>query len=344
MVHNYIPILRWKQGERRGLAQLQATTKADITPLLQLAPDQFRPPRGRAAASLSPAQAFAREVDADWGATPFYLDASRLQPSAGAPHHPLVDIANACRAAGLQLIPSTTLAASTAYAAAVQAVAAIDGRGVALRVDLPEMTSAASWVAAWPIPLGDTDLIADFAGSVGTVAALGASGVAAFASLHQGASWRTVTIAGTSMPLDFSGYAAGTHLIRRAEWALWNALNGASLPYRLDYGDYATVSLAMPPPNIAWGYPINVKYTLPDEFLICRGVRTTGRGSVAMPTQLLQHARTITSYPSRAIIPTCWADDLIDDIAAGRASPGALELWVRIGVNRHIERVRLDLP
>lgn len=343
-MHRYIPILRWKQGERRGLGQLQHSAKNDVVPLFVLAPEQYRPPRGKNVLGLSPAHALVTELSQCWGAAPFYLDASAIPMLVGSANHALVDIANALRVAGLNMIPATVIGAPAHYQNAVSAIHAIDARGVGLRVDLAEFTSAASWAPLMPIPITETDLIADFRASVGLVSAIGSSLVTLFGSLHSGSNWRTVTVAGTSIPTDFSGYAAGLHVLPRTEWALWNSLSSAGLPFRLDYGDYATVSLAAPPSGIAWGYPINVKYTLPGAFLVCRGVKTTGRGGIDMPPQLIGHARSIVGYPTRTRISGCWGDDLIDNIAAGTESPGNLETWVRISVNRHINRVRSDLP
>jgi hypothetical protein len=340
----YIPILRWKQGERRGISQLQAGTRRNVIPLFQVGADQFRVSAAQQRAGRSPAQELANGLLSDWGTSPFYLDASELSPAPGATHHPLIDIAAAARTNGLQLIPASSLSANRLYAAAVQTATATDGRGAGFRIDLHELTTASAWSASWGQAFGVIDLIADFRGSVGTVLALGAPAIAAFQNLHNGPAWRSVTIAGTSMPLDFSGYSAGVHIIPRAEWLLWQALSIAGLPYDIGYGDYATVSLAAPPPGIAWGYPINVKYTLQNEFLVCRGVKTTGRGAVDLAPQLIGHARTISGYPTRARLAGCWADDTVDAIAAGAQSPGNLETWVRIGINRHIERVRSDLP
>jgi hypothetical protein len=179
---------------------------------------------------------------------------------------------------------------------------------------------------------------------VGTVAALGAAVTHTFATLHAANQWRTVTVSGTSMPENFSGYVAGLHTIARAEWNLWQGLAAAALPYRIDYGDYATVATVPAPAGIAWGYPINVKYTLNTDFLICRGVGTTGYGGVDMDRQLLGHAGRIVAYPTRGRIATCWADQKIEDIVSGRDSPGNLESWVQISVSRHIELVRSRLP
>jgi hypothetical protein len=191
--------------------------------------------------------------------------------------------------------------------------------------------------------LSDTDLIADFMDNVGTVAALGASLEHAFQNLHASTRWRTVAIAGTSMPENFGGLVRGLHTIPRVEWQLWQRLVNAGLPFRVDYGDYATVALVPPPEGIAWGYPINVRYTLTSDFLICRGVGTTGINGVDMEPQLIGHAQSIVAFPQRGRI-ACWADKVIDAIAARVEGPGNLEKWVQISVNRHIESVRVNLP
>lgn len=340
----YVPILRWKKGERRGLNNLQSDAKTDVVPLFQLQPEQFKAPTGARSASVSPAQHFVAQVLADWGTSPFYLDASALPQGIGTAHHPLIDIAAAARVAGIHLIPATSLGVKPSYQTAVVAINSADNRGAALRVDLSEFSSASSWVAGLSLPLSQLDLIADLKTSIGVASALGTALITTFATLHGGASWRTVTIAGTSIPDDFSGYSAGLHTIKRIEWSLWSKLVTAGLPYRLDYGDYATVSLAAPPSGIAWGYPINVKYTLKNEFLICRGIKTTGKGGVDMAPQLISHAKKIKGHSGRGPITGCWADDQIDKVASGTQSCGSLETWVRYGVNRHIERVRLDLP
>jgi len=340
---NYTPILRWKRGERVGVQRLGVATRAGVTPLFMIAPDQFKQkPATAGTAARTAAQAFVAEVQTAWGTSPFYLDASGLTPTAAHPN-PLVDIATAARAAGLQLIPATRLTASGAYQADVSLVALVDGRGVALRVDMQGMTSASAWTSSWPHSLGDTDLIVDFADQIQIVAGMGATINHAFATLHAGTAWRTVSVAGSSIPANLTGYAAGLHRIGRAEWALWTNLNAASLPYQVHFGDYATVPLAAPPAGIAWGFPISVRYTLPTEFLICRGVGTTGFGGVDMDVQLSGHARSIVGFAGRTPLPGCWGDQRIDAIAAG-GSPGNLETWVQISTNRHIEITRSILP
>lgn len=308
-----------------------------------LSPEQYNEKEETASrAAMTAAESFVREVTAAWGTRPFFLDAGAL-PVGSTGRHPLIAIANRSRASGLTMMPATRLGLPAAYQTAVDVVCNRDNRGVGLRVDLPEFTSAGTWAPGWIRPIAEVDLIADFRDNIGNVVALGTTVGTVFNGLHSAGNWRTVTVAGVSLPENFTGYSAGLHLIRRDEWYLWQQLEPITT-YDLDYGDYATVSPGAPPPGISWGYPINVKYTLENEFLVCRGVKTTGPGGVDMDVQLLNHARSIRGFHHRYSLAHCWADGKINRIAAGSESTGNLETWVQIGVNRHLELVRDRLP
>lgn len=346
--YRYVPILRPKRGERVGIQQLTPAGRQEVVPLFVLTSDRYV---GKAQtknhAAVSAPNHFVQEIETAWSQAPFYLDASALPHGSG--QNPLVAIANRARARNLNLIPATSMAAIPVYQQAVNHVVNADHRGVALRIGLQELSTAATWRAGWPHPLDETDLIVDVGANVANVQALGAGPLSnVFRNLHQGTVWRTVTFVGTSMPDNFQGYLAGSHLLQRIEWSIWQALITPTLahrlPYTLDYGDYATVPLNPPPTGIRWGFPINVRYTLDGEFLICRGVNTTGLGAVDMDQQLIAHAQQIVAFPQRGPLPNCWADIEIDAIATGTAGAGNLEHWVQIGVNRHIERVRTLLP
>jgi len=316
----------------------------DVCPLIAVTEETFADqPETSRSEVVSATFLFADEVFKHWGARPFYLDASEIQPSTTGTH-PLLDTAKQCRELGARLTPATTLRASESYEAAVLNVAQIDACGVALTINLREFTSAPQWVSSWPHSLNQTDLILDLADKVATIADFGSVLDLAFRNLHRATEWRSITIAGTSMPANFAEYDKdNVHLIERLEWTLWQHLISLSLPYRLDYGDYATVAIIPPPADIGWGFPINVRYTLPTQFLICRGVRTRGEGAKDMDKQLISHAQTIVNHKKRSRL-NCRADSTIDKIAAKEEKPGGLECWVTIAVNRHITRVRTDIP
>jgi len=345
MQYRYIPFLLWKSGEQKGLKLIkESVAKSDVFPLVTVTDETFADQAETIRSPAVPAAiVFTEELMKYWGARPFYLDASAIQPPTKGVH-PFIETAARCREEGARLTPAIRLGANEPYEAAVIEVARIDKRGVALVVNLDEFNSAVEWMPNWLLAPEDTDLIVDLADNVEAVAALGSVLQIAFRNLHRAREWRTVTIAGTSMPENFADYARdGVHLIERKEWRIWRDLAGASLPYRLDYGDYATVPIRDQQTKYATGFPISVRYMLPTHFLIPRGVRTRGEGSKDQSPQLIAHANTIMRYEKRSRLD-CWADDEIDRIARKEVSPNTLGHWVSIGVNRHITRVRTDLP
>ena len=344
MAHRYVPVLRWKRGERVGVEKLSPGARRDVVPLFVRGGEKYVGKKAtKARAAIEPADVFAADIQTIWGTAPFFLDASAIALGA-AGHHPLIEMGASARSQGLHLVPATHLDAPAPYRHAVDSLVSQDRHGVALRVDLQELTSAAIWAPNWPHPIGDTDLVIDLADSVRVAANLGAALDPAFGGLYRAGQWRSVTMIGSAMPENFMGLVAGAHLLAREELHLWHRLSGIGLQYRLDYGDYATVAVVPPPTGIRWGFPINVRYTLRDQFLICRGIRTTGPAAADADVQLRGHARTIVANPQRGPIEHCWADQSVDNISNGKASPGGLERWVQIGVNRHIEITRNTIP
>jgi hypothetical protein len=344
MQYRYVPLLKWQRGEKRALKAVKEKMAKDVIPVITVTDETFADqPETVRHEAVKASVSFADELMARWGARPFYLNASAIQPSARGVH-PLIDTAKQCREQGARLTPAITLNASEAYEAAVIEVDRIDKAGVALIVNLDEFNSLEEWMSNWPHAPQKTDLIVDLGDNVSAVSALGSVLQIAFRNLHCGAEWRTVTMAGTSMPENFSDYERdGVYLIERKEWRIWQQLIASTLPYRLDYGDYATPPIREEGVTIRYGFPINVRYTLTTHFLIPRGVRTLGEGSRDQGAQLVSHAKTIVSYKKRGRLD-CWGDEEIDKIANEKVRPGNLENWTKIGINRHIARVRTDLP
>jgi hypothetical protein len=347
----YVPILRWKQGERTALQNISAAGRAQVCPLIILNPGQYgdtKPPRAPPkrppkTAPLSASDAFAKHMQQAWGADAIMLDASNLLGTLA--HHHLDDIAASARAIGLTIIPATLIDAPPEYQAAVARMAAADQRGVALRLMfLRQMTSASSWAPTWPFALADTDLIIDLAGSVANVASLGVPLAQAFAGLHQANAWRSVTLAGGCIPPMLTNWNPRT-IWPREELALWRMLNGQGLPYQLDFGDYTSVSPDLSDDPIGGPTPINGKYSLIDDFLIFHGVKTTGPSGIDQDVQLRDYARQIVAHTGRTPLAHCWGDGRFDGIAASAtsnaSSPGG---WVGFNVNRHIEITRHTLP
>lgn len=337
----YVPILKWKQGERTALLNLSAAGRTHVVPHISVGEAQFGSKGKKAPPPAS--EHFVKQVVDAWGTTPVFLDASALTGSPS--HHTLDDIRAKAKAAGVVLIPSMRFMPSKEYSAAVLRAAKQDKRGIGFRISLAEMTSAASWATSWPVPLNETDLIVDLGDSVANVFALGASVHSAFASLHGAGSWRTVTICGGNIPATLSGYAVGCTKLPRRELDLWKQLTTKGLPYALDYGDYTTIGPNAITEGIEGPVPINAKYTLKDEYAVFHGVKIKGPGAKTRDVQYRDYAKQITKMPNRGALAHCWGDTIIDAIANDpTASPGSPASWVSYSVNRHIELTRTQLP
>src|SRR5262245_51622081 len=136
MVYRYVPILRWKRGEKRGLKSLPEGVVKDVCPLIVVTDETFADqPETIMTEAISASFLFADEISKHWGERPFYFDSTEIQ---GNGVHPLIDTAKKCREAGGTLIPATKLGVPASYEAAVLNVAHTDKRGVALTVSLRE--------------------------------------------------------------------------------------------------------------------------------------------------------------------------------------------------------------
>lgn len=351
--HRYVPIIRWRQGEQRALRELSAGARPGVTPLILLLPDHYKPPSATAMASKkgpkNEGQQFIKLVQ-EAKSSNIFVDASALPGTAK--HHSLDDIAAAARAAGISLVPAAVLNAGADYKAAVSRVTAKDGKGMALRVSFAQMNGAAAWTASLPLSPKYIDLIVDLTASVSEIASLGGAVIQSFGNLHQGTAWRSVTLAGGCIPVNLGGFSHGLTIIDRDEFVLWQSINNAGMPYRLDFGDYGSVWPG-PPITAKAAPPVNAKYALRNKYMIFRGVKTKGpipttKGIPApapMDEQFRDHSKLIVGQAGRGKLAHCWADGLIDGYATSTSgSCGNVPFWVGVSQNRHFEITRHHLP
>ena len=343
MVCRYVPILRWKRGELRGLQRVRPGLRNNTAPLFVIIDNTYKR-RAFLAKISNPSEpeAIAADIEVAWGNKPFFVDASEVAATRGA--HMLGDLVSRCLLRKLNPVLATTLDADPHYTQAVINDARTRHVGAALRVTLLEAAAVSSIVQTWGLPPRETDLIVDLRDAADEAVATLNGVIHILSQVCSAGPWRSVTVVGTSMPENFGGMPPGTHELRRHEWSVWNGIRQAGLPRDVDYGDYATVPYQIADVPEYARFSVNVRYTLKDRFLIRRGVPFRGPGSRPMREQLREHAQAIVAHPRRAPLPGCWADEEVDRVAAGDGSSGNLESWVAIGVCRHVERVRTDLP
>jgi hypothetical protein len=68
--NHYVPILRWKRGEKIALRHLQPADKRVITPLIELVPTSFKPGQDGSADPALVLEHEVKEIKKDWGTSP----------------------------------------------------------------------------------------------------------------------------------------------------------------------------------------------------------------------------------------------------------------------------------
>jgi hypothetical protein len=256
-VSAYVPILAAERSRLAGLAATTDAVKNRLTPLFDVA--ALAPAAGNALPEPGGAdleRALAEVVDAvaaAFGRRRAYLDCEAVDQR-------WVDdgrlvaawLLDEARTRGLALVPVTGLRRSDAHQLAASDAASVDGRGVCLRLQLPDFADldtlperVHALVDALGVVPDQVDLLVD----LGRVAAaespvLAVAARAVLSPLRRAARWRNVALAaaGCAQPraprrAGGARRAAEVDRVPRTEWLLWRAL-AADAP-ALGFGDYA---------------------------------------------------------------------------------------------------------
>jgi len=257
-VSAYVPILA---AERSWLAGLAATTDAvkdHLMPLFDVpapSPQARGPAAPHRADAADAEQQLAAVIDAvasAFGGRRAFLDcAANEQARTGDGRLHTAWLLDEARARGLRLVPVTGLRRTAAHHLAAAEAASVDGRGVCLRLQLPDFADldalperVLALVDALGVAPDQTDLLVD----LGRVAAeesrvLVVAARAVLSPLRRAARWRSVVLAAAGRAPHHTPSDTGTHpapvidRVPRTEWLLWRALT-ADAP-TLGFGDYA---------------------------------------------------------------------------------------------------------
>jgi hypothetical protein len=149
--------------------------------------------------------------------------------------------------------------------------------------------------------------------------------------------WRSMILAGSSMPNSFEGVCdRGSHgYLARRESEIWLGMQNSPVKRIPTFGDYTTVPpqyAEMNTRTIAKHLGPNVKYTLDRRWYVARGQSFQKNGSA----QYFSIARNIASLPDFRGAAASQGDQFIAVRARGGATCGNPEQWVSASVNSHI--------
>ncbi|HWW14037.1 MAG TPA: hypothetical protein VN310_05195 [Candidatus Dormibacteraeota bacterium] len=163
---HYVPILRWKQGERLALKALRKGDREWLTPLIEIPRKMFEAPKKQENQGADtpegepekervlfpeaegqkpdPGQVLlgaAKGILGAWHYSRFFLDLCHVDGHVPQiqTQHPLAFMAAEARRIKLFLVPVTGLSRRAKYQKAVAQIAATDGHGICVRVTYDEV-------------------------------------------------------------------------------------------------------------------------------------------------------------------------------------------------------------
>lgn len=349
---DYVPVLKWRQGEYQALWRLSDAYKVRIVPLIEVTPPDFDfelwQPKKSIDAHL---EKFAARFKQKWGERPALLDAGLLDPAARMVEgtHPLLWLTDQVRPNGAHLIPVTSFERDAGYQGAVRIANAVDGHGAALRCSLedaadPDFAGNVEALAeTLELDVSDLDIVIDlkspnFEPLDGLATLL--SSVLSASPAFQAA--RSLTIVATAFPSSMAEVTGPIQFISRREWLLYKMLMSLLAPGTRHpaFGDYAIASHELPQGDMRLLRPsATVRYTVNDGWIIAKGsnVRDNGfeqyRGCCGVVTGSVH-------YLGASFSP---GSDYVERCRSGVATTGNLSTWRWVGTNHHMTKIVHDL-
>lgn len=349
----YVPWIRWKQGEYQALFRLSQEARDSIVPLIEVAEVGFdfeaRIPNKSIDEHLRP---LAKRVKTKWGSGQCFVDTHLIAgPQRMADgQHPVAFLFNDLRSKGTLTVPVTDVSPDPDLRAVVKDVVAEAGHGLCLRVGLEEAVKHDLNTAIDTL-LGVVDVAVEQCDFILDLGAPNFEPIDGLARLLEGVittlpylkRWRSLVLIGTSFPASMGEVRPGLSEIPRHEWRLYRTLvallkqNNVRLP---NFGDYAINHPAVLQLDMRLVKPsASVRYTIEDGWLIAKGrnVRDYKFGQYrGLCEAVVNSKHYLRATYSRG-------DQYIQDCSTGTARTGNLTTWRWVGTNHHLEKVARDV-
>ena len=347
---NYVPILKWKQGEYTALQSLYPHDKALLTPVVEVVPIPTVYDESRDPVELDDHVAkLPKQVETHWGTEdPIWIDSWLLDsPVLGNGTHVLEWIMGELRSLHVKAIPVAWTSYDKATLQIIKSEVKKDGRGVCIRLDEaagdePDLAQILdSTILELDVVPEEVDLILDV-GYVG-VAEIDRAVISCRHIINQLPHlnrWRTLVLASSGFPENMSQQGVGTSTIQRADWLMWSRVLQDYRNGRLErlplFGDYAIAH-----PEVADIDPrtmqmsANIRYTSEDTWVIFkgRGVKKYGFKQIyGLCQNLISHQ----CYRGKGF---SFGDEIYHNRAHQLETVGNASQWRRDATNHHITYV-----
>ena len=349
---DYVPVLKWRQGEYQALFRLRDPHRSRVVPLIEMTPPDFDFESWLPKKTIDEhLEKFAARLKDKWGARLAFLDAGLIDPAARmiGGMHPLLWLMNEVRPNGSPLIPVTGFERDAGYQSAVNLAHLVDGRGAALRCSLEDAVdpdfgyNVESLLDTLGFDHDELDIIVDLKSpNFEPLDGLAQLLAATLQSSPAFAAARSVTIVATAFPASMGDVTGPIKLISRSEWLLYKALIPllAASSVRPAFGDYGIASHELPQGDMRLLKPsATVRYTVDDGWLVAKGnnVRDNGFAQYRTCCGLVTGSAGFMGAGFSA------GSEYVEQCRAGSASTGNLSTWRWVGTNHHMTKVVHDL-
>lgn len=348
----YVPALRLKQGEYKGLRRLSPDVADKILPRLVIPPPKERDPEKRRPLTKDEViYETGRRIAAHWPLRNALLDVRFLFKDFGEIESAdwLPRIFDVAREAGARPIPMVELsdARTPRIVGTRQTLARNEISKIGIRVeyteiddDLPEKITAL--MMALGVTPNECTVLADFADAdFSNPEAVADIAQRAVEDLQFIGRWHQIVFQGTNYPVVNPAQPNSKKEIPRNEWLAWKRaikLDGKSSNHLL-FGDYGADCAEFKFSNKSGGIPIrHYRYATPGSWLVVRG-EATGKTDQVMQ-DVCQRILASGLFAGRQFSS---ADDYIYRTAKGWDGPGNGSTWREINTAHHITRVVRDI-
>lgn len=354
----YVPILKWKRGERTALEQLEPAYKTKMTPLIEVQPVPFNHALGVFSKSIDEhLEKIGKTVKAAWNQEkPVFVDVFSLynnedfeDDTLQTGQHPIEFVIDDIETNGIPAIPVTGIYRHDPFHSSIKSIIKKYNRGVCLRLeesdfsDIPSLKQSIDDLLNYLVIEKDlVDIVLDYKQIIPQQQQQHINNVAlTLVQLPYLQEWRTLTLASTAYPKNLGQISTNSNgTLPRTEWNVYQSLRGYGLARQPAFGDYNIshpdfVNLDPRVINMAAG----IKYTAGNEFLIFRGKGIKNNGF----SQMVQICQSVINHKRYKGNNFSFGDQYIYDCAHQTVTTGNPEKWVIVGVNHHLSVVSNDL-
>jgi len=353
---SYLPIVKWKAGERRALATLHARRRSALVPLFYMPPSgDFDHDSGRRLKPLEHIMKFGQRLHDIWGRRLVFVDAMGIDDDIHQQVlqvHPLTELLGRAHMVGALACPATAMDRSAGYQDAVRRFAERHVElPICVRVTPRDMASdnfAADLQALLNqsgVGPGRVVLILDFISTSTSMVEEVAEALAErLQELPMLFEWLKVVTAFSSFPAELKMKPGETKTFARTDWRVYRRIieRVPVLRPKIVFGDYAVDSTPFPK-KLGLAKPsAHLRHTTGDNYLVVKG------GQVKQPVgyaAIYPVAERLVEHDEFIGMALCDGDAFIRRLAARdpAVGTGSASTWRWAATDRHFAQVLADI-